>query len=102
MAQDSVTAKGMGAYGAERSGTTPTDVDDFHQQSDLDTRSESQHHTLGAGQDQAAAGNHSHDGGTSAFLWGGNTLTGSRGGNMAVASIIAVLVQKGATDSTTI
>ena len=101
MAKDTVTAKGVGAYGAARSNTDATSVDDFHEQSDLDTRSESQHHTLGGKQDQASPGNHTHDGGTSQPLWAGHTITGSRGGNMALASVISLLVQKGATDATT-
>ena len=79
-----------------------TQVDDFHEQSDLNTRSEAQHHTLGPSQNQAAPGNHNHDGGTSIPLWEGNTLTGSRGGNMALSSVIAILVQKGAVDATTV
>ena len=101
MARNEALAKGMGAYGAERSRADATSVDEFHQQSDADTRSEAQHHTLGPKQDQAAPGNHAHDGGTSASLWAGQTITGSRGGNMALASVIAILVQKGATDATT-
>lgn len=102
MARDNVTARGVGAYGAERSNADATSVDDFHQQSDLDVRSESQHHTLGAKQGQAAPGNHSHDGGSSPFLWDGTTIVGSRGGNMALASVISILVQKGVVDSTTV
>lgn len=91
----------MGAYGAENSQADADQVDKFHQLSDSDTRSEAQHHTLGAGQDQAAPGNHTHDGGTSLPLWTGDTISGSRGGNMALASVIAILVQKGAVDATT-
>lgn len=95
-------ARGVGAYGAERSNADATRVADFHEQSDLDMRGEAQHHTLGSGQHQASPGNHTHDGGSSAPLWTGQTITGSRGGNMAVGSIIAILVQKGATDATTV
>ena len=102
MSKDSAVAKGVGAYGAERSNADATQVDDFHEQSDLNTRSEAQHHTLGPSQNQAAPGNHTHDGGTSIPLWEGNTLTGSRGGNMALSSVIAILVQKGAVDATTV
>lgn len=102
MSKDSALAKGVGAYGAERSNADASQVDDFHAQSDLNTRSESQHHTLGPSQTQAAPGNHNHDGGTSIPLWAGNTITGSRGGNMALASVISILVQKGAVDSTTV
>lgn len=102
MSKDSAVAKGVGAYGAQRSNADATQVDDFHEQSDLNTRSEAQHHTLGPSQNQAAPGNHNHDGGTSIPLWEGNTLTGSRGGNMALASVISILVQKGAVDATTV
>lgn len=99
---DNAVAKGVGAYGAQRSDADATQVDDFHEQSDLNTRSEAQHHTLGPSQNQAAPGNHNHDGGTSIPLWGGNTISGSRGGNMALASVISILVQKGAVDATTV
>ena len=102
MSKDSAVAKGVGAYGAERSDADATQVDDFHEQSDLNTRSEAQHHTLGPSQNQAAPGNHNHDGGTSIPLWEGNTISGSRGGNMALASVISILVQKGAVDATTV
>ena len=102
MSKDSTVAKGVGAYGAERSNADATQVDDFHEQSDLNTRSEAQHHTLGPSQNQAAPGNHNHDGGTSIPLWEGNTISGSRGGNMALASVISILVQKGAVDATTV
>ena len=102
MADNSAVAKGVGAYGAQRSNADATQVDDFHEQSDLNTRSEAQHHTLGPSQNQAAPGNHNHDGGTSIPLWEGNTISGSRGGNMALASVISILVQKGAVDATTV
>ena len=102
MSKDTAVAKGVGAYGAQRSDADATQVDDFHEQSDLNTRSEAQHHTLGPSQNQAAPGNHNHDGGTSIPLWEGNTISGSRGGNMALASVISILVQKGAVDATTV
>ena len=76
-------------------------VDEFHTNSDLDTRGESQHHTLGPGPTQAAAGNHTHDGGDSSLLLTGLTITGSRGGNTSLPSIIACLVRLGAKDSST-
>lgn len=101
MAKDDVLAKGTGAYGTERSNFDATQVEKLHDQSDSDTRSESQHHTLGSGQNQAAPGNHTHDGSNSTFLWAGVTITGARGGNQALASVISALVQKGAVDSTT-
>jgi hypothetical protein len=47
---------------------TPDDVNVFHLMSDRDSSRNAQHHTLGAGPYQAAAGNHKHDGKDSALL----------------------------------
>lgn len=80
------------------------EVIDFHTNSDLDGGPKSQHHTLGPGANQAASGNHSHDGGNSAkaiIPLDGLSLTGSRAGGAALVSVIAALVQLGATDNTT-
>jgi len=79
----------------------PQTVARFHNKSDVDSASDAQHHTLGIKKDQASPGDHKHDGSTSKRLLEGTTITGSRGGNAAVASIIAALVKLGATDSTT-
>lgn len=83
--------------------STPTakEVQEFHANSDKDGSPKALHHTLGPLPNQASPGNHSHDGGTSAELLLGTTISGSRGGNAAVASIIAALVKLGATDATT-
>lgn len=72
-----------------------------HTNADTDGSRQAAHHTLGAKAEQAAPGNHSHDGGTSILLLDGTTISGSRGTSSAVASIIAALVQLGATDATT-
>jgi hypothetical protein len=77
------------------------EVMNFHTNSDLDTRPESQHHTLGANPAQASPGDHSHDGGTSPLLLPGFTITGSRGGNVALQSVIAALVRLGVNDNST-
>lgn len=79
---------------------TSEEVDKFHQSSDLDSRPEAQHHTLGPGLNQAAPGSHRHDGGDSELLLVGVTLNGSRGGNLALPSIIGALVRLGARDQT--
>jgi hypothetical protein len=76
-------------------------VEDFHANSDLDVRPEAQHHTIGPQPAQAASGAHTHNGSDSVQLLAGVTIVGARGGNTAVASIIAALVKLGATDSTT-
>jgi len=63
------------------------------------------HHTLGAGHNQAAPGDHMHDGGSSqtlTTLLEGITLTGTRPYNSsAVESVVSALVAYGATDNTT-
>ena len=81
------------------------DVQDFHTHADTDGGPKSVHHTLGPNAGQAAAGNHTHDGGNSAALdklLEGITVTGSRGSNAALASLLTQLAAKfGLTDSTT-
>lgn len=76
-------------------------VTTFHTNADTDTRPESIHHTLGPSPSQAASGDHRHRGGDSALLLDGLTITGSRGGNVALLSVIACLVALGATDNST-
>ena len=89
----------------ETHGDVPTSMatKDAHRQSDVDSSPHSQHHTLGTARSQASPGNHIHDGFTSPKLGpmnmdpAGNvtvpalSISGSRGGNAAVASIIALL-----------
>lgn len=74
-----------------------------HFNSDVDSSFQAQHHTLGPGRNQAAPGNHIHDGITSpkigALAVGSSastpvpafTLTGSKGGNVALANLITFL-----------
>ena len=76
-------------------------VDDFHENSDLDSRAESQHHTLGPSPTQAAPGNHKHDGGDSALLLEGQTISGSRATDAWRISVNAILVRLGAVDNST-
>ena len=76
-------------------------VSQFHTNADTDTRGEAIHHTLGPGASQASAGDHRHRGGDSALLLDGITITGSRGGNVALLGVIQALVALGATDSST-
>jgi hypothetical protein len=78
---------------------TAQEVDDFHTNSDLDLRLEAQHHTLGSGPNQAAPGDHIHDGGDSALILEGLTITGSRADDAWRVSVNALLVRLGATDS---
>lgn len=73
----------------------------FHTNADTDGSEGSIHHTLGPGHAQAAAGDHDHRGGSSVALLDGITISGARGGNTALASVIAALVELGAKDTTT-
>ena len=58
--------------------------------------------SLGPGNLQASPGDHTHDGTTSKRLLEGITLTGSKGGNAALANLITILVDNfGLTDNTT-
>lgn len=89
---------------AEKQNPDSKTVEKFHTNSDVDSSQKSQHHTIGPSRNQASPGDHTHDGGTSnksikPLL--GVTLTGSKGGNAALASVVSALVQLGATDSTT-
>src|SRR3546814_7977535 len=76
---------------------------DFHTHDDVDGSQKAHHHTLGPAHNQASPGDHSHDGGSSPkiFPLDNFTITGSRGGNAAVAAIIDALELLGATDGTT-
>ena len=72
---------------------TPEEVRNFHQRSDADASPTSQHHTLGTRRSQACAGDHTHDGTSSRLIGTGQgfTLTGAKGGNVALANLITLL-----------
>lgn len=88
--------------GQQSKSPDPMTVKMFHLYSDVDTDQGAQHHTLGAGNNQAAPGSHVHNGSDSPLLLEGVTLAGSKGGNAALGSVISALVQMGATDNTTV
>lgn len=73
----------------------PRDVNFFHQRSDKDSGTNAQHHTLGTGHNQAASGDHVHDGKSSRKIGTGMslTLTGAKGGNVALTNLITMLKQ---------
>lgn len=77
------------------------EVEVFHTNSDKDGSPTASHHTLGNGPNQAAPGDHTHDGGSSKQLLEGTNITGSKSGGTALDSVIAALVALGATDGTT-
>lgn len=85
-------------------GPEPREVNLFHSRSDCDSSTGAQHHTLGIKHDQAAIGDHNHDGKGSRKIGAGLglTLTGSKGGNVALANLLIMLGSvMDFTDSTT-
>lgn len=83
---------------------TPREVARIHSRSDVDSSVGSQHHTLGVKHTQAAPGDHTHDGAGSRKIGTGLglTLTGAKGGNVALTNLIAMLGEViEFTDSTT-
>jgi len=77
-------------------------VQQIHMQDDLDTARDAHHHTLGISSNQASPGNHNHDGSNSPQLMAGVVITGAKGGNVALANLIAALAATfGFTDNTT-
>jgi hypothetical protein len=76
-------------------------VNDFHTNSDVDTRAEAQHHTLGPNPNQASPGDHTHDGSNSSLLLSGQSISGSRNSDAWRLSVNAILVRLGASDNST-
>lgn len=77
-------------------------VEMFHKNAAVDSRPEDIHHTIGTTSSHAAAGDHTHNGGDSALLLEGFTITGSKSSPTTMwPSIIQCLVRLGAKDSTT-
>lgn len=72
---------------------TPGQVNSMHANSDVDSSTTAQHHTLGIKHDQASSGDHTHDGKASRKIGTGLslTLTGAKGGNVALTNLIALL-----------
>lgn len=96
----------FGAIKSEKGAGTvsPSVVKAFHARSDVDSSQQAQHHTLGNKHDQSAAGDHNHDGKGSRKIGEGLVLSvsGSKGGNVALANLITMLQQVIAfTDNTT-
>lgn len=81
---------------------SPQEVREFHTRADTDSSALAAHHTLGVKHDQASPGDHKHNGVGSLFLMEGITITGSKGGNAALADLITKLAAAlGFTDATT-
>lgn len=82
----------------------PGRVNGFHTRDDVDSSQLSHHHTCGIGHNQASPGDHVHDGVSSRKVGTGLaiTISGAKGGNAALASLITALKQvMDITDNTT-
>lgn len=79
------------------SASSPGEVNKIHTRDDVDKSDFSHHHTLGPGKTQASPGTHTHDGFSSRGIgYGQNlTLTGAKGGNVALTNLIAMLKSMG-------
>lgn len=72
-------------------------VSRFHSNADTDSSRTALHHTLGPGKNQAASGNHSHDGNDSPRLLTG-TVIGGATNEVVIDNIVSALVKLGAED----
>lgn len=96
----------FGIIKSERRDNVPAarQVSEFHTKADTDSSTSAGHHTLGISHNQASPGDHSHDGQTSRLVGSGRkiTISGAKGGNAALASLITALKQvMDLTDNTT-
>lgn len=75
------------------SGASPEDVNRLHTRDDVDKSAFAHHHTLGPKRGQASPGDHVHDGKTSKKIGQGLglTISGAKGSNAALASLINLL-----------
>lgn len=77
-------------------------------ESSVDNSWNALHHTIGLKHDQASSGDHTHNGVNSntidpSKLMAGITITGSRGGNVALANLLTALSSTfGFTNGTTV
>jgi hypothetical protein len=73
------------------------EVERLHTNSDRDSATTAQHHTLGRKHNQASTGDHNHNGVNSKRVGEGVTITGSRTSGTALQNLILAL---GFTDGT--
>ena len=88
-------------FGEPRDYASAQAVNDFHQNSDVDTSPEAQHHTLGIGPNKAAPGDHRHNGEDAPLLFEGVTIAGSRTNGDALQSLLTALAAHGIQNETT-
>lgn len=91
-----------GDHGQRAPDPAPYDsVQTFHTNADTDDTTAAAHHTIGANANQAAGGDHTHDGGSSSPLFQGRAIAGVRGSVAYQQSIEALLVSLGASNTAT-
>lgn len=75
------------------SGISPEEVNKLHSRDDVDKSSFAHHHTLGPKRGQASPGDHVHDGRNSKKIAQGlgYSISGAKGSNAALASLITLL-----------
>ena len=89
---------------------TAKEVENFHRNSDINKRPESIHHSLGLSHNQAAYGDHQHDGSTGTLLFGSagpnstfnQNIGTDQGQKDATKQILTILASLGITDSTSV
>ena len=92
MSYDINDAENTNASGARQSA-------DMHKYADTDSSRDALHHTLGGGPNQAAPGDHNHDGANSSFLFNGVTISGSRTNGAALQQLLDALTKLGLTNN---
>jgi hypothetical protein len=77
------------------SNVSPEEINKLHGRDDVDKSALAHHHTLGTGRAQASPGSHVHDGTNSKKLGQGLglTITGAKGGNVALTNLLAYLAK---------
>ena len=88
-------------FGEPSSYPSAQTVNEFHQNSDVDTSPEAQHHTLGIGPNKASPGDHRHNGEDAPLLLEGVTISGSRTNGDALQSLLTALAAHGLQNETT-
>lgn len=104
MTQPIVEGDPFGPIKSSKINPNPTseEVKRFHTNSDVSSSAQALHHRIGTGQFDVNSARHKHNGTDSLKLGDGITISGSKGGNAALTSLIAALVSiLGITDATT-
>lgn len=102
MAGDKSDPFGPVKESVQKTTPSPQEVNSFHSRSDVDSSALAQHHTVGIKHDQTSPGDHMHNGQNSKKLMDNITITGSKGGNVALEQLITKLsTALGFTDGTT-